>query len=762
MNYDGDDELERMRLRRQQRREARQSREETGRAGSYREDFNTEDSRRSTSGREHGRSPQAARYTSDEFGAQYGTHERSGHGARERSRREQDYAERGHRAGSRTHREESRPGTEGRRSRGEAGSRTGGQEQRTSGSASFRSGYNGPKSSAGGRKGRGGRGGRRGFAGLDRRKKILVIAGGVILALILLAAAALAYVNHAIFGNMQQLDFDEKKVQNVNLSDDQLAQMKGHWMVACFGVDSRAENGKMNVGKGSNADVNMICSIDMETGEIKLVSVFRDTYLNISDKNTYNKINAAYAIGGPEQAVAALNKNLDLNITQYATFNWKAVADGINILGGVDIELSENERSWINAYITETVNETGIGSHQIEKAGLVHMDGVQAVAYGRIRYGDTDYARTERQRIVLQAAFDKAKTADWATINNVIQTVMPQLATNIEMTDLIPLARNLSKFHIGDTKGFPMARGEANIGKNGDCVIPQTLESNVVELHQFLFGTENYQPSSKVQSYSSHISEVSGMYNEGKSIDHVPVDQGLNASSYIKARQKRAAEKAAAEQKAREEAEAAQKKEDETTESLQTETQAETADYFGDWNEEDWDEFWGGGNWYDDWGDEGIGSDDGATGPGAEVSGPGAESGTTKPGTSKPGTSKPGTSKPGTSAPGNSSNSSSGSSQTSPGGSTSDKSSQDESSGAAQGSSGSENGSSGSKPTSPGSSGSGTSGLTPDSPAGGAGTGNQGSSDTNTSGGQAISDPPEQEQEAAGPGGSAGPAGPAA
>lgn len=73
---------------------------------------------------------------------------------------------------------------------------------------------------------------------MDRRKKILVIAGGVILALILLAAAALAYVNHAIFGNMQQLDFDEKKVQNVNLSDDQLAQMKGHWMVACFGVDS--------------------------------------------------------------------------------------------------------------------------------------------------------------------------------------------------------------------------------------------------------------------------------------------------------------------------------------------------------------------------------------------------------------------------------------------------------------------------------------------------------------------------------------------
>ena len=298
------------------------------------------------------------------------------------------------------------------------------------------------KAAQGGRKGRGGRGGRRGFAGLDRRKKILVIAGGVILALILLAAAALAYVNHAIFGNMQQLDFDEKKVQNVNLSDDQLAQMKGHWMVACFGVDSRAENGKMNVGKGSNADVNMICSIDMETGEIKLVSVFRDTYLNISDKNTYNKINAAYAIGGPEQAVAALNKNLDLNITQYATFNWKAVADGINILGGVDIELSENERSWINAYITETVNETGIGSHQIEKAGLVHMDGVQAVAYSRMKLSENDAEQVKRQGKILSLTWNRLTHTDIRSLYRFVRNILPGIKTSLDGDELTYLYKN--------------------------------------------------------------------------------------------------------------------------------------------------------------------------------------------------------------------------------------------------------------------------------------------------------------------------------
>ena len=620
MNYDGDDELERMRQRRQMRREARHDSDR----------FDYEDSRYREGSYE--RSSRAHREARPQ-----GTNRRSAERAGERRVREGEWVRQD---GART--------TQNRQGRIRD------REREASGSPSFRSGYSGPKNSHKGSQGRGRRGGH-GASRMDRRKKVFLIAGGVILAIILFVAAAFAYVNHKLFGNMAEVDFDKKKVENLDLTEEQLAQMKGHWMVACFGVDSREKGGEMNVGKGANADVNMICSVDLESGEIKLVSVFRDTYLNISSKNSYNKINAAYAIGGPEQAVAALNKNLDLNITQYATFNWKAVADAINILGGVDIELSENERSWINAYITETVKETGIGSHQIQKAGLVHMDGVQAVAYGRIRYGDTDYARTERQRIVLQAAFDKVKTADWATVNNIIQTVMPQLATNIDMADLIPLARQLANFHIGDTKGFPMARGEASVGKYGDCVIPQTLVSNVSELHQFLFGTENYQPSSKVQSYSSQISEATGMYKEGKSIEHVPVDQGLNASSYVKAKQKRAAEKAAADQKAREEAEAAAKK-DETQDADQAETQEETKDYFGnwdeeDWNEEDWEDFWDGEDWYEDWGDDGITGDSGATGPGADAAGPGnsGSAGNSKPGNN--GSSKPGSN--GSSKPGN-------------------------------------------------------------------------------------------------------------
>ena len=323
--------------------------------------------------------------------------------------------------------------------------------------------------------------------------------------------------------------------------------MKGYMTVACFGVDSRSEHGKMNVGKGTNSDVNMIANINLETGEIRLVSVFRDSYLNINDKNSYNKINAAYAQGGPEQAVKALNKNLGLNITQYATFNWKAVADAINILGGVDVELSDAEFSWINAFITETVKETGVASVPLTHAGNVHLDGIQAVAYGRIRYSDTDYARTERQRIVLQKAFEKAKKADWATLNNLLQTITPQLATNIDIADLIPLARNITKFHIGETAGFPAARGEQDVGKIGDCVIPQTLEYNVKELHRFLFDEEDYQVPSNVKEYSNHIAQVTGLTKNAKLIGHVPVDQGVSAQTFIKKRASRIAAQAAAE-----------------------------------------------------------------------------------------------------------------------------------------------------------------------------------------------------------------------
>lgn len=287
-----------------------------------------------------------------------------------------------------------------------------------------------------------------------------------------------------------------------------------YWTIAVYGVDSRDGN----VGKGALSDVEMLCSINKKTGEIRLVSVFRDSYLRIDQKADYDKINEAYFKGGHKQATDALRDNLDLQIDDYATFNWKAVVDAINVLGGVDIEITDKEFAYINSFITETVNSTGVGSVQLANSGMNHLDGVQAVAYARLRLMDTDFNRTERQRKVLGQAMEKAKHADFNTLKTLVGAVYPQISTSIGVDDLIGIAKNARKYYIGQTSGFPFSHQEIKIGKKS-CVIPTTLESNVIKLHSFLHDNDQYVPSATVKKISAHIIEVSGLGDPGKDIE---------------------------------------------------------------------------------------------------------------------------------------------------------------------------------------------------------------------------------------------------
>ncbi|MEY8354117.1 LCP family protein [Lachnospiraceae bacterium 54-53] len=360
-----------------------------------------------------------------------------------------------------------------------------------------------------------------------RRIIIMTVAEIFTLALIF----SYAYVAR-LMGAIQRPDnFDKSEVRNDIMSPEQKKHMTGYRTIAVFGVDSRDGN----VNKGTNADVIIICNINRDTGEIRLVSVFRDTYLNIDDSNTYNKINSAYANGGANQALAALNKNLDLDISEYVTFNWKSVADGINMLGGVDIEITKAEFRYINSFITETVKKTGVPSVHLKSAGMNHLDGVQAVAYARLRKMDTDYARTERQRLVIQKAFEKAKKADLGLLNRILLMEVEQIGTNLTFSDFTELLLDISKYHIGETGGFPFARGDMTIGKKGDCVVPQTLETNVAELHKFLFSKEDYEPSDMVKKISAKIAADSGMYKKGTSVDHVPTDGDDNSKKTTEA-----------------------------------------------------------------------------------------------------------------------------------------------------------------------------------------------------------------------------------
>ena len=337
-----------------------------------------------------------------------------------------------------------------------------------------------------------------------KRRRFIIMA--VLEVLVLTAIFAYAYLLKQ-YSKIQRPVFEVKNVENTVLTTDDIAKMKGYWNIAAFGVDSRDSS----VGRGNNADVIMVVSINRENGEIRIASVFRDSYLSLANGN-YNKINQAYAVGGPELAVKALNQNLDLNITDYVTFNWKAVATGINILGGVDIDLSQPEFKYINSYITETVKGTKIGSVQLTHAGMNHLDGIQAVAYARLRYMDNDYTRTERQRRVLELCVEKAKQADSGTLSDLAGNMLSMVATSLTWEDGMNLAMNVKKYKIVDTIGFPMDRRAINMSFKGACVIPNTLEKNVKDLHTFFFGGEEYSVSKQVKEIDNHIASDIARY----------------------------------------------------------------------------------------------------------------------------------------------------------------------------------------------------------------------------------------------------------
>ena len=336
----------------------------------------------------------------------------------------------------------------------------------------------------------------------SRWKKILLLSVIEILTLVFIFCTAyiVRYMNIK-----PEVEFNIKNVKNENIDVTKQEQMQGYWTIAVFGV----------------ADVQLIVCIDRATGAVKLASVFRDTYLNLAAGSRFAKINEAYADGGPEQAVAALNKNLDLDIEHYATFNWRAVADVINMLGGVDIDITEKEFKYMNAYIHETsieskVNVKNPAAEYIKKPGMQHLDGVQAVAYARLRYMDDDFTRTKRQREVISQVLENAKKADLATLTNVIDTVLPQIAFNVDVGDILELAKGVNRYNIVGSEGFPYDLRTQMMGKKGDCVIPLNLASNVTKLHAYLFGDEDYKPSSAVWTFSDTIASDAAAYKNGK------------------------------------------------------------------------------------------------------------------------------------------------------------------------------------------------------------------------------------------------------
>lgn len=302
---------------------------------------------------------------------------------------------------------------------------------------------------------------------------------------------------------------------NEDLDTDTVETLEGYTNIALFGLDNRG-NGLYERG---NSDVIMIASINNKTKEVKLVSVYRDTYLNVGS-GKYNKANSAYAKGGAKAAVQMLNTNLDLNIKEYMCVDWNAVVEAVDALGGVEIEITEQERVMINDLIVEIDYFVGSTTTQVKKAGVQNLTGAQATAYARIRKtAGNDFKRTSRQRIVLEAMLNKAKQSDIKTLMNICEAVFDDVSTSLSLTEILGLARHVKEYTIASTSGFPFEMTTKELAQTNSTVVPVGLEDDVAALHKYLFGTEDYQPSTTVKVISDAIVEKTGISEDSTSID---------------------------------------------------------------------------------------------------------------------------------------------------------------------------------------------------------------------------------------------------
>ncbi len=299
--------------------------------------------------------------------------------------------------------------------------------------------------------------------------------------------------------------------ENANLDASTLETLSGYTDLAIFGLDNR------NSGEYSNGrtDVIMVFSINNDTDEVKMVSVYRDTYLNMTkDDENFNKANAAYSQGGPQQAVDMLNKNLDLNIQNYVSVDFEAVIDIIDELGGVDdVTISAQEAKVMKKPLREACKLKGVdASDYYVKEGTQSLNGIQALSYMRIRYTEGgDYKRTQRQREIISKVIKKAKKSNLITLNSLMNSMLPKISTSLTNKDMVTLLMQVFSYEVADSTGFPFEKTNKRL-QVGDSVIAADLSSNVTKLHEFLYGTESYTPSDTVKKYSDTIIYRTGVH----------------------------------------------------------------------------------------------------------------------------------------------------------------------------------------------------------------------------------------------------------
>ena len=339
---------------------------------------------------------------------------------------------------------------------------------------------------------------------MNKGLKIFLIILLVLVIFILgLGVAGYTFVNGKI-GKMQKENIDTTAV---GINEETKQELKGYRNIALLGIDSRADD----YGLGNRSDCMMIASINQETNEIKLISVYRDTYVYVTEsgKERLDKITHAYSYGGAQNTLKSLNEALDLNITEFVTVNFDAVIAAVDSLGGVYIDIDSSEVNYINDYIDATSESSGVKSSHITHAGNQKLNGVQAVSYSRVRYtAGGDYKRTERMRTVVEAMLSKAKTLGIGQLNSFADTILPKIRTNISSSEIWGLVPKLASFKVTGSLGWPYKTKGITLDRWYG--VPVTLQSNVERLHKEAFEQEDYEASDTVKEMSSAIIKKTG------------------------------------------------------------------------------------------------------------------------------------------------------------------------------------------------------------------------------------------------------------
>ena len=361
-----------------------------------------------------------------------------------------------------------------------------------------------------------------------RRRKIIF---GIEITVLLILSGILfvyAWINRSMDKmNQDTLDSSQIQINSEVKANTDLSQMSGTQVIALVGVDARGVEGS-ELAESMNSDTIILCCIDHDKQEIRMVSIMRDTWMNMAkytdEYYEFDKANSAYNRGGPESMLSMLNTNLDFALTDYVTVNFKALADAIDVLGGLDIEMTNAECVHANNYNREVSEAQGVEYEAIpydedlgdDYSEVRHVSGALATSYARIRYGGGDDAkRTSRQRIVINLMVQKLKQNP-TKIPEILDKVMGHVSTSLTKNEILELGMHAVTYTMGTSYAYPfqLCYGENVVNALGeDVVIPVTLEFNVRELHEYLYPGLSYEPSAAVTEYSDYIARKSG-YDE--------------------------------------------------------------------------------------------------------------------------------------------------------------------------------------------------------------------------------------------------------